>query len=122
MIMADPNSVQADISGVDPGNGDPQMWRASALRHPNGPDAIVGDPTKQAWSSTHNGQTYGASFDAFEQATATADQIAWTWKFSDGIVRDHRFVMHEAMEFIIQWRKANGLPTTAFPNAKQPPQ
>lgn len=118
--MADPNSLQADISGVD-NNGDPEMWRASALRHPNGPDAIVGDPTKQAWVSTHNGVTYGASFDAFEQTTATADQIAWTWKFSDGIVRDPRFILHELMEDLIARRKAAGEPTTYFPNAKQPP-
>lgn len=118
--MTSPDSIQADISGVA-ANGDAQMWRAAALRHPNGPDAIVGDPTKQGWNSTHNGVEYGASFDAFEQVVATADQIPWTWKFSDGIVRDHRFVMHELMEFIIEWRKANGLPTSAFPNAKQPP-
>lgn len=119
--MSDADSIQSDISGTNP-NGTPQMWRASALRHANGPDAIIGDPTKQAWNSTHNGVTYGASFDAFEQIVATADQVPWTWKFSDGITRDHRFVMHELMEFAIQWRKANGLPTTAFPGAKQPPQ
>lgn len=106
---------------VNPGNGAPEMWRASALRHPNGPDAIIGDPTKQAWNSTHQGVAYGASFDAFEQMTATADQIPWTWRFSDGIWRDHRFVMHELMEFAIQWRAANHLPSTAFPAAKQPP-
>lgn len=118
--MSDPNSIQADISGVRQ-TGEPEMWRASALRHPNGPDAIVGDPTKQAWTSTHNDVLYGASFDAFEQTTATADQIAWTWKFSDGIVRDARFVLHELMEFVIAFRVSNGQPTTAFPSAKQPP-
>lgn len=118
--MADANSVQADISGVQ-ANGTPNMYRASALRHANGPDAIIGDPTKQAWDSTHNGTKYGASFDAFEQIVAVADQIAWTWEFSDGIVRDARFVLHELMEFVIAQRKAANQPTTAFPNAKQPP-
>jgi hypothetical protein len=98
------------------------MWRASALRHDNGPDAIVGDPTKQAWNSTHNGVTYGASFDAFEQIVATADQIAWTHKFSDGIVRDPRFILHELMEDLIARRKAGTAPPTAYPNPKQPPQ
>lgn len=117
--MADADSVQAEIAGVNV-NGQPEMWRASALRHANGPDAIIGDPTKQAWNSEHNGVEYGASFDAFEQIVAIADQIAWVWKFSDGIVRDPRFVLHELMEFIIQWRTANKLPTTAFPEAKQP--
>ncbi len=118
--MADANSVADNIGGIQ-ANGDPEMWRASALRHPNGPDAIVGDPTKQAWDSTHNGVTYGCSFDAFEQTVATADQIAWTWTFSDGIVRDQRFVMHELMEDLIARRTAAGQPTTSFPNAKQPP-
>ncbi|OIN79360.1 hypothetical protein [Mycobacterium malmoense] len=118
--MSDANSIQADISGVDT-TGDPEMWRASALRHAGGPDAILGDPTKQAWYSTHNGIKYGASFDAFEQTVATADQIAWTFQFSDGIWRDLRFILHELMEDIIARRKAAGQPTTAFPNAKQPP-
>lgn len=119
--MADANSVQSDLSGVDPGSGSPQMWRASALRHPNGPDAIVGDPTKQAWNSLHNGATYGASFDALEQIVAIADQTAWTWKFSDGVVRDARFVLHELMEDLLARRKAGTAAPTAFPNPKQPP-
>ena len=33
--------------------------------------------------------------------------------FSDGITRDSGDVLIELMEFAIQWRKANGLPTTA---------
>lgn len=117
--MADANTVQSDISGLNT-NGTPQMWRVSALRHDLGPDAIVGDPTKQAWNSSHNGQNYAGSFDAFEQIVAIADQIAWTYKFSDGIVRDPRFILHELMEFVIAWRKANNQPTSAYPNAKQP--
>lgn len=119
--MTTPDQIQADVSGVNPANGAPELWRGSALRHANGPDSIVADPTKQAWNSTHNGITYGASFDAFEQVVATADQVAWTWKFSDGIVRDARFVLHELMEDLIARRKTAGSPTTAFPNAKQPP-
>lgn len=118
--MSDANSIQADISGVTT-DGDPEMWRASALRHDNGPDAIVGDPTKQEWNSEHKGVTYGASFDALEQIVAQADQIAWTWRFSDGIVRDPRFILHELMEDLIARRKLANEPTTYYPNAKQPP-
>lgn len=119
--MTTPDSIQADISGVGGSNNDPEMWRASALRHDLGPDAIVGDPTKQAWNSTHNGVGYGASFDAFEQVCATADQVAWTHKFSDGVVRDPRFILHELMEDLIARRKTGTAPPTAYPNPKQPP-
>ncbi len=44
----------------------------------------------------------------------TAEQIAWTDEFSDGIVRDSGDALLEFMEFAIQWRTANGLPTSAF--------
>ena len=33
--------------------------------------------------------------------------------YGDGITRDSGDVLIELMEFAIQWRKANGLPTTA---------
>lgn len=44
----------------------------------------------------------------------TAEQIAWTHEFSDGIVDDSGDALLEFMEFAIQWRTANGLPTSAF--------
>lgn len=118
--MADPNSLQNDISGVST-SGDPEMWRIVCSRFAQGPDAIVGNPDKQEWDSVHNGVRYAGHFDAFEQIVPIGDQIAWTWKFSDGIVRDPRFILHELMEDLIARRKAAGEPTTYFPNAKQPP-
>lgn len=118
--MADPNSLQSDISGVD-ANGDPEMWRIVCSRYPQGPDAIVGNPDKQEWGSEHNDVEYAGHFDAFEQIVPIGDQISWTWKFSDGIVRDPRFILHELMEDLIARRKAAGQSTTAFPNPKQPP-
>ncbi|WP_285029781.1 hypothetical protein [Mycolicibacterium sp. lyk4-40-TYG-92] len=87
--MADAQSLQTDISGVT-ANGMPEPWRA-----------------------VHNGQTYQGTFDAFEQQVTVAEQIAWVRTFSDGITRDSGDVLIELMEFAIQWRKANGLPTTA---------
>jgi len=120
-MTIDANSVYADLEGVNPASGDPEMWRACALRHPNGPAAIVGDPTKQAWNSTHNGVNYGCSFSALDAVTAIGDQIAWCWQFSDGIVRDPRFILHELMEDLIARRKAANEPTTSFPGAAQPP-
>ncbi|OIN79782.1 hypothetical protein [Mycobacterium malmoense] len=124
--MSDANSIQADVSGVDT-NGDPvrggngSLYRIICSRFDQGPDAIVGNPDKQEWSSVHNGVEYAGHFDAFEQIVPIGDQISWKHEFSDGIVRDPRFILHELMEFAIQWRKANGLPTTAYPGAKQPP-
>jgi hypothetical protein len=64
---------------------------------------------KQPDGSTHDGHT-----DAYEQMVMTAEQIAWTHEFSDGIVRDSGDALLEFMEFAIQWRTANGLPTSAF--------
>ena len=61
---------------------------------------------KQPDGSTHDGHT-----DAYEQMVMTAEQIAWTHEFSDGIVRDSGDALLEFMEFAIQWRTANGLPT-----------
>lgn len=126
--MADPNTVQADISGVDPASGEPlrggngSLYRIVCSRYDQGPDAIVGNPDKQAWGSIHNGVHYGGHFDAFEQVVPIGDQISWVHEFSDGIVRDPRFILHELMEDLIARRKAAGQPTTAYPNAKQPPK
>jgi hypothetical protein len=45
------------------------------------------------------------------------EQIACTHVFSDGLERDSGDVLMELMEFAIQWRQANHLPTSAFPSA-----
>lgn len=110
--MADAESLQTDISGVT-ANGMPEPWRAVLARHPRNIGDIVDDPNRGPWNSVHNGQTYQGTFDAFEQQVTTAEQIAWVHTFSDGITRDSGDVLIELMEFAIQWRKANGLPTTA---------
>ncbi|MBO0884390.1 MAG: hypothetical protein J2P17_29480 [Mycobacterium sp.] len=110
--MTSPNSLQADISGVDV-NGTPEAWRNVLARHPRNIGDIVDDPARGPWNSTHNGQSYQGTFDAYEQQVTTAEQLAWTHQFSDGIVRDSGDVLIELMEFAIQWRKANNLPTTA---------
>jgi hypothetical protein len=112
IAVADPESLQADISGVAI-NGAPEAWRQVLARHPRNIGDIVDDPTRGPWHSTHNGQPYQGTYDAFEQQVTAAEQIAWVHTFSDGITRDSGDVLIELMEFAIQWRKANGLPTTA---------
>jgi hypothetical protein len=47
------------------------------------------------------------------------EQIAWTHVFSDGIERDSGDVLLELMEFAIQWRESNDLPSSAFTAARQ---
>ena len=111
--MADPNSILADVSGVEPSTGAPQGWRRVLARHNRNIGDIVNDPTRAAWNSTHNGIHYQGTYDAFEQGVTTAEQIAWVHTFSDDIVRDSGDVLIELMEFAIQWRKANGLPTSS---------
>ncbi|MDH6245189.1 hypothetical protein [Mycobacterium sp. OTB74] len=110
--MTDASSLQTDISGVT-ANGVPEPWRLVLARHPRNIGDIVNDPNRGAWNSTHNGQTYQGTYDAFEQQVTTAEQLAWVHKFSDGITRDSGDVLIELMEFAIQWRKANNLPTSA---------
>lgn len=110
--MSDPQSLQADISGVAT-NGTPEPWRLVSARHPRNIGDIVDDPNRGPWDSTHDGQSYQGTYDAFEQQVTTAEQLAWVHTFSDGIVRDSGDVLIELMEFAIQWRKANNLPTSA---------
>jgi hypothetical protein len=110
--VSDPASLQADISGVAV-NGAPEPWRVVFARHPRNIGDIVDDPNRGPWNSTHNGQMYQGTYDAFEQQVTTAEQIAWVHKFSDGITRDTGDVLIELMEFAIQWRTAQGLPTSA---------
>jgi fido (protein-threonine AMPylation protein) len=110
--MTQPQDIQNDISGVS-GNGNPEPWRLVAVRHPRKIGDIVNDPTRQAWNSTHNGVNYAGTFDAYEQQVGIAEQIAFVHPFSDGQTRDVGDVLIELMEFAIQWRKANNLPTSA---------
>jgi hypothetical protein len=112
ITMADATSLQADMSGVDI-NGAPEPWRLVLARHPRNIGDIVDDPARGPWNATHNGQLYQGSYDAFEQQVTVAEQLAWVHTFSDGITRDSGDVLIELMEFAIQWRKANRLPTTA---------
>jgi len=50
-----------------------------------------------------------------------SEQISWRRVFSDGIERDSGDVLLELMEFAIQLRTADNLPTTAFSTANPPP-
>jgi len=110
--MSSPDSIQADVSGVD-GSGNPQPWRQVNARHPRNIGDVINDPTRGPWNSTHNGKPYQGTYDAFEQQVAVAEQISWTHKFSDGVVRDAGDVLIELMEFAIQWRTINKLPTSS---------
>lgn len=111
--MADANSIQSDVSGVTPGTDQPEVWRKVFARHPRNIGDIVSDASRGPWKSHHAGNTYSGTFDAFEQVAVTAEQIAFRHTFSDGIERDPGDIFIELMEFAIQWRKANGLPTSA---------
>ena len=74
--MSDATSLQADISGVGV-NGAPEPWRVVFARHPRNIGDIVNDPNRGEWNSTHNGQVFQGTYDAFEQQVTTAEQIAW---------------------------------------------
>lgn len=112
ITVPDPTSLQADISGVAI-EGAPEPWRQVLARHPRNIGDIVDDPVRGPWNSVHNGQPFPGTYDAFEQQVTVAEQVAWVHTFSDGITRDSGDVLIELMEFAIQWRKANGLPTSA---------
>lgn len=109
--MSSADDLQADISGLTSGN--PEPWRQVLARHQRNIGDVINDPQRGPWNSTHNGTVYAGTFDAFEQIVTIAEQLAWVHKFSDGITRDPGDILIELMEFAIQWRKANGLPTSA---------
>ena len=100
--MADPNSLQADISGVDSGNGAPQPWRRVLARHNRNIGDIVNDPARQEWDSKHNNIAYPGTFDAFEQIVVTAEQLAWKHKFSNGKTYDSGDVLIALGEFLVK--------------------
>lgn len=110
--MPTPDDVFANDQGVQV-NGDPLMWRLVKARHNRNIGDVINDPTRGEWNTTHNGKAYVGTFDSGDHTTVTAEQLAWTHVFSDGIKRDSGDVLIELMEFAIQWRKANSLPTTA---------
>ena len=98
---------------MSPSTVHPSRGASVLARHPRNIGDIVDDPDRGPWNSIHNGQPVQGTFDAFEQQVTAAEQLAWVHTFSDGITRDSGDVLIELMEFAIQWRKANGLPTTA---------
>lgn len=100
--MADPNSLQADISGVDPVSGAPQPWRLCKSRGNRNVGDVVNDPNRGPWTSTHNNVTYPGHYDAFEQIVPVNEQIAWRHKFSNGKTYDHGDVMIALGEFLIK--------------------
>ena len=63
--MTTPDSIAADVSGVDP-TGTPQPWRQVNARGPRNIGDILADPTRGPWNSIHNGKPYPGTYDAFE--------------------------------------------------------
>jgi hypothetical protein len=112
--MTSPNSLQADTSGVDVTTGSPEPWRLVLDRYPRTFNQYVNDPDTQEWNSEHNGVAYQGHYDAYEQQVPDSQDSNWKATFSDGITRDRGDILMELMEFAIEWRKANNLPTCAF--------
>jgi hypothetical protein len=97
------------------GNGLPESWRWAYSRWPRDFNQVVNDQAREKWNRTMpDGTVHPGHTDAYEQIVPINEQIAWTHEFSDHIVRDSGDVLMELMEFAIQWRQANGLPTSAF--------
>ncbi|MCX2931187.1 GH25 family lysozyme [Mycobacterium sp. CVI_P3] len=112
--------IKDPAAGVD-ANGWPLPWRFAYSRHPRDFNQIVNDPERGPWNRRQpDGTQHDGHTDAFEQIVPINEQIAWTHVFSDGIKRDSGDVLLELMEFAIAWRKANNLPTSAFPPANPP--
>ena len=100
--MADPNSLQADISGVNPVSGAPEPWRRAYSRYNRNIGDVVNDPGRGPWQSNHNGVVYQGHFDAYEQIVPINEQIAWRHKFSNGKTYDHGDVMIALGEFLVK--------------------
>ncbi|OHV01314.1 hypothetical protein [Mycobacterium talmoniae] len=99
--MADAQQVQNDIAGTNV-NGDPEWWRLVLARHDRNIGDIVNDPNRGPWNSTHNGKQYPGTYDAFDQIVTTAEQIAWTHVFSDGVKRDAGDVLIALGEWLVK--------------------
>lgn len=100
--MPDPNTLGADISGVNPTNGQPESWRNARSRYPRDIGQIVNDPSKGPWKSEHNGQRYEGHFDAFEQIVPLTEQLSWVHKFSNGKTYDPGDILIGLGEFLIK--------------------
>ena len=112
--MADAQEIKNVTAGVA-ANGWPFEWRFALSRHPRDFNQIVKDSKRGPWSRKQpDGTEVAGHTDAYEQIVPINEQIAWTHVFSDGIERDSGDVQMELMEFAIQWRQANNLPTCAF--------
>jgi hypothetical protein len=112
--MADAQDIKNTTAGVDT-NGSPLGWRWAYSREPRDFNQVVKDPARGPWTrKMPDGSVHPGHTDAYEQIVPINEQIAWTHKFSDGIERDSGDVLMELMEFAIQWRQANNLPTSAF--------
>lgn len=121
ITMSAADELQAQTRGVFPPSdpkkrgGWPQTWRFVFSRFARPFNAIVLDPERgQWWREQPDGTSQAGHTDSDEQTVTIGEQIAWRNQFSDGIVRDSGDVLLELMEFVIQWREANGLPTSAF--------
>ena len=118
--VVDARDIQNAVAGID-ANGSPFPWRFAYSRHPRDFNQINNDPDRGPWRRTQpDGTERAGHTDAYEQIVPINEQIAWTHVFSDGIRRDSGDVLLELMEFAIQWRKANNLPTSAFGNGGPP--
>ena len=117
--MADAQEIKNTTAGVA-GNGWPFEWRFAYSRHPRDFNQIVKDPKRGPWSrKLPDGTEVAGHTDAYEQIVPINEQIAWTHVFSDGLERDSGDALLELMEFAIQWRGANDLPTSAFTASTQ---
>lgn len=100
--MADPNSIQSNVSGVDPVNGQPEVWRKVFARHERDIGDIVNDNSRGPWKSVHAGNTYSGTFDAFEQIVTIAEQTSWRHTFSNGKVYDAGDVLIALGELLVK--------------------
>jgi predicted chitinase len=116
--MADAQDIKNATAGVD-GNGSPFGWRWAYSREPRDFNQVVKDAARGPWTrKMPDGSVHPGHTDAYEQIVPINEQIAWTHVFSDGLERDSGDVLMELMEFAIQWRQANDLPTSGFTAAR----
>jgi predicted chitinase len=119
ITMADAQEIENATAGVDV-NGSPLDWRWAFSREPRDFNQVVKDPSRGPWTRRMpDGTVRSGHTDAYEQIVPINEQIAWTHVFSDGIERDSGDVLLELMEFAIQWRESNDLPSSAFTAARQ---